>query len=166
MARIRTHHDVPKDEDAFEQLCLKLFRRKWKAPGLAQYGKRGERQHGIDLVDTQAQQPRRAAQCKLHEPHKTISPTDIESEVNKARQAPFKLDLYTIATSAKPSTQAQRKVLEINEKHRAEGSFLVELLHWRDLEDLLDEYADVREELYGGLDAEQVARISGELSAM
>src|SRR5262249_31442418 len=40
----------------------------------------------------------------------------------------------------------------------------VELLNWRELEDLLDEYADIREEIYGGLDAEQVSRISKQLT--
>jgi tetratricopeptide (TPR) repeat protein len=163
MARIRTRYGIPKKEDAFEIVCLKLLRRKWNAPGLAQYGKRGQRQHGIDLIDIGAQQPVRAAQCKLHEAHKAILPIEIEAEVEKAKGAPFKLDVFAIATTAKPSTEAQRKVLEINQKHRGEGLFLVELLHWRELEDLLDEYADVREDVYGGLDAEQVARISGQL---
>ncbi len=163
MPRIRTRYNIPKNDDAFEIVCLKLLRRKWNAPGLAQYGKRGQRQHGIDLIDLGAQQPVKAAQCKLHESHKAISPAEIESEVEKAKGAPWKLDVFAIATTAKPSTEAQRKVREINQKHRTEGLFLVELLHWRELEDLLDEYADVREDVYGGLDAEQAARISGQL---
>lgn len=163
MARIRTRHNLPKNEDDFEILCMKLLRRKWNAPGLVQYGKRGERQHGIDLIDTGGQCPARAAQCKLHEPHKAISPTEIQDEVEKAKGTPFKLEVYAIATTAKPSTPAHRKIVEINEKHLAEGSFRVELYHWREIEDLLDEFSDVREEIYGGMDAEQVARISGQL---
>src|SRR5262249_52932414 len=152
MPRVRTHYDIPKNDDAFELLCLKLLRRKWSAVGLAQYGKRGERQHGIDLIDLGAQEPLRAAQCKLHEPHKAIQLNEIEAEVEKAKSAPFKLGTYVIATTAKPSAVVQRKVLEINQKHLEEGLFHVELLNWRELEDLLDEYADIREEIYGGLD--------------
>jgi hypothetical protein len=76
------------------------------------------------------------------------------------------LDIYALATTAKPSTDAQEKVFEINQKHRAEGLFHVELLHWRELEDLLDEYAEVREEFYKGLDAAQVTRISEQLSVV
>lgn len=163
MARMRSSYNIPKSDDAFELLCLKILRRKWNCPGLVQYGKRGERQHGIDLFDPTAQSPIRAAQCKLHEPHKTLPPAEIEAEVEKAKSAPYKLELYVIATSAKPSGEAQRKVFEINQKHREQGLFRVEVLHWRELEDLLDEYADVREELYGGLDAEQAARISAQI---
>ena len=166
MPRIRTSHNIPKNDDAFELLCLELLRRKWDAPGLAQYGKRGQRQDGIDLIDLSGQSPLRAAQCKLHEPHKTILPSEIEAEVEKAKGAQLKLEQYAILTTAKPSTQAQRKILEINHKHKEQGLFLVQLLHWRELEDLLDEYADVREQFYGGLDAEQAARMSVQLKGV
>ena len=138
MPRIRTGHNIPKNDDAFELLCLKLLRRMWDAPDLAQYGKRGQRQDGIDLIDLSGQLPLRAAQCKLHEPYKAISPSEIEAEVEKAKGAQWKLEQYAILTTAKPSTQAQRKILEINQKHKEQGLFLVQLLHWRELEDLLD----------------------------
>ena len=166
MPRIRTSHNIPTNDDAFELLCLKLLRRKWDAPDLVQYGKRGQRQNGIDLIDLSGQSPLRAAQCKLHEPHRAISLGEIEAEVEKAKSAPWNLEQYAILTTAKPSTQAQRKILEINQRQKEQGLFLVQLLHWRELEDLLDEYADVREEIYGGFDAEQVARISGQLKGV
>ena len=37
--------------------------------------------------------------------------------------------------------QGQKKVLEINREHRKKGLFIVELLSWADIEDLLDDYS-------------------------
>jgi hypothetical protein len=66
---------------------MKLLRLKWKAPGLIQYGKRGQRQYGIDLIDLRARESLKAAQCKLRESHTAISPRVIEEEVEKAKAA-------------------------------------------------------------------------------
>ena len=41
------------------------------------------------------------------------------------------------------TTHAQNKVIEINRSHRAKGLFIVELLWWDKIEDLLDDYPDV-----------------------
>ena len=47
----------PSNEDDFELFCLRFLRELWKCPTLQQYGKRGERQHGIDLIDEAASTP-------------------------------------------------------------------------------------------------------------
>jgi hypothetical protein len=39
----------PPNEDAFEEFCLVLL--KETRPRLERYGHRGERQHGVDLLD-------------------------------------------------------------------------------------------------------------------
>ncbi len=156
--------NIPSNEEEFEILCLKLLRLRWKRPQLQQHGKRGERQHGVDLLDTSGETPLLAAQCKRHEPHKTIPPQEIEDEVTKAIAFRPALNHYAILTTARVSAQAQKKVVEINRRHKSCGLFSVELLHWRDIEQMLQEFPDLRDELYGGISASQVARVQQELS--
>jgi hypothetical protein len=75
---------IPTDEDDFEDLCVDLLRLYWVRPGLERYGAKGQRQNGIDILDLKGVSPLHAAQCKLREYGKKLSPTDIETEVNNA----------------------------------------------------------------------------------
>lgn len=159
MPPLRADLNIPSNDEEFEILCLKLLRLRWKRPQLQQHGKRGERQHGVDLIDTSGESPLFAAQCKRHEAHKTIPPQEIEDEVQKAIAFRPALDHYAILTTARVSAQAQKKIVEINQRHKSSGLFTVELLHWRDIEQMLHEFPDLRDELYGGIAASQVARM-------
>jgi hypothetical protein len=67
----------PSNEKEFEQFCLELLIRHWNNPDLELYGKRGERQLGVDIIDLGCSDPFKAAQCKHHEPDKTIPPAEI-----------------------------------------------------------------------------------------
>ena len=42
----------PTSEEVFEELCLALLKRHWSRAGLERFGKRGERQFGVDILDT------------------------------------------------------------------------------------------------------------------
>jgi hypothetical protein len=76
---------IPTNDDDFEKLCRDILRLHWSCPGLEIFGKRGERQFGIDLLDLSGKDPLYAAQCKLKEEHKNLPPADIEAEVNEAK---------------------------------------------------------------------------------
>ena len=39
----------PDNEDAFEQMCLRFYRKLWTNENLVLYAKRGENQDGIDI---------------------------------------------------------------------------------------------------------------------
>src|SRR5437763_16406541 len=107
----------PANEDAFEEFCLVLLRDHWTLPTLDRYGHRGERQDGVDLVDTGGGSPFRGVQCKHHDSTKTLPPRELEAEVEKAKGFPEPLNEFFILTTAKKSTQAQRKVRDINKAH-------------------------------------------------
>ncbi len=113
------------NEDDFELFCLRFLRELWKCPTLQQYGKRGERQHWIDLIDEAGIPPLRAVQSKHHEPDKTIPPTEIEAEVGKALGSGLPLDEYYILTTARKTTQGQNAIIRINREHAAAGRFKV-----------------------------------------
>lgn len=135
---------IPTDEDDFEDLCVDILRIYWNRPGLERYGRKGERQNGIDILDLGGMAPLHAAQCKLKEFQKTLSPTSIADEVADACNFEFRLGKYGILTTGKVSTPAQRKILEINQRHREQGLFEVELFTWGRLCTLIQKYGDVR----------------------
>ncbi len=150
---------IPTDEDDFEDLCLELLRIYWNRPGLARFGSRGQRQFGIDILDLGGQPPLHAAQCKLREYGKTLSPATISEEVNDARKFQPALGKYGILTTAKVSTQAQTRILEINQAHREAGVFEVELLMWDKLCELLQLNETVRATFYGSIVITPTSRV-------
>ncbi|MGL6074634.1 MAG: PIN domain-containing protein [Fimbriiglobus sp.] len=133
----------PSNEDDFELFCLRFCRAIWKDRSFSRYGKRGESQHGIDLIDESGTEPYRAVQCKHHESNKTIPPGEIRDEVTKASSALFGLHEYYILTTARKSTQGQNAVIQINQSQHAKNTFRVYLWSWEDIEEQLSQLDDV-----------------------
>ncbi len=121
----------PDNEDGFEQLCVRFYRKLWDNMGLKLYAKRGEKQDGIDIFDPFSINPVGAIQCKFHEPHKTLPPAEIKAEVIKAENSAFKLERYVIATTAQKTKNAQDTVVELN--RRREKQFEVDIHFWEDI---------------------------------
>lgn len=148
-------------------LCLEVLRRFWSLPTLDLYAKSGEEQNGIDILDLGGEIPLRAAQCKLKEADKSLSPGEIEVEVEKARAFELAIGKYAILTTGKVSGQSQRKILEINQLHKSQGLFEVELFTWDRLSRLLQTYPEIFEQFYGdGLAPNRAARIESTLTNM
>jgi hypothetical protein len=82
---------IPTDEDDFEDICVDILRIYWSRPKLERYGRKGERQNGIDIIDPGGITPLHEAQCKLKEFEKTLTPSSIEKEVSEARAFEFPL---------------------------------------------------------------------------
>ncbi len=155
----------PGNEKEFEQFCLKLLIRHWSNPSLELYGKRGERQFGVDIIDLGYSSPFKAAQCKHHEPEKTLPPADIRDEVEKAKGFTPPLDHYAILTTGRITTQAHNEVIRINQEHAATGLFKVELFSWEKIERLLDQYPEVKDELLSVTNS-QLVEIDRKLSTI
>ncbi len=166
MSAIRLRHTVPANEADFELLGLALLRAHWKCPGLDLYAHRGEKQFGIDILDLSGGEAVSAAQCKLHETWKSIAPSEIKAEVQKAKKFRPKLGRYAILTSAKASRAAHDAVLEINRKHRDQGLFEIELMTWGKIENLLDQYEKVKDEFDQTIGGQRAREINEKLSAI
>ena len=63
------------------------------------------------------------------------------------------LGVYAICTTARVSTQAQNAILLINQEHRQKGLFTVELFTWDRLDELLEEFTTIRDQVYRSRDA-------------
>jgi hypothetical protein len=151
----------PANEADFERLSLRLLKAYWSCPTLELLGRRGERQDGIDILDTSGDEPLKAAQCKLYDPNKTLPPSEIEAEINAAKGFPFPLGIYGLLTTARVSVQAQKTIIAINRKHRKQGLFRVQLFTWDQIDELLEEFTSVRDQLYKTLSAETAEQIMG-----
>jgi tetratricopeptide (TPR) repeat protein len=136
----------PSNEDDFELFCLRFLRELWHCPTLQQYGKRGERQDGVDLIDEAGGPPLRAVQCKHHEPDKTVPPAEIQGEVTKALGSSLPLDEYYILSTARKTTQGQNAVIRINRDHQGDGRFKVFLWTWADIEERLAQMDDATQD--------------------
>ncbi len=166
MSPIPQRFPIPTNDDDFEKMCRDLLRRYWSRPSLEIFGKRGERQYGIDILDLSGQEPLYAAQCKLKEPHKTLPPRAIEDEVAEAKLFTPPLGKYGILTTAKVSAQAQRKVREINRAHKEKGLFEVELLAWEQISELLQRYSEVQEGYYAEITPQLAGKIQSGLASI
>jgi hypothetical protein len=154
----------PESEVAFEMLCLALLKRHWSRPGLERFAKKGEGQFGLDIFDTLGEIPLYAAQCKLKEQWKSLAPSKIREEVEKAKTFPSRLDHYAILTTGKISGASQLAIQTINLEHRATGLFTVELFTWEKLTELIRQYPEVEQQFYGGLRSEEVATVNSKLN--
>ncbi len=121
----------PDNEDAFEQMCLRFYRKLWENESLQLYAKRGEKQDGVDIHDPVCLKPVRAVQCKFHESTKNLPPSEIKGEVAKAERSSFSIEQYVIATTAKKSKKVQDTVVELN--RRLNKQFTVELHFWEEI---------------------------------
>lgn len=148
MPSIRFRYPIPQNAADFERLCLQLLRRYWNCSALELFGRAGEKQHGIDILDFSGADQIKAAQCKLKEASRTLRPIEIRSEVEKARSFKPNLSHFALMTSARVSTQTQRVLMEINREHNRAGLFSVELIAWDQVQDLLDAFPEVAEEFY------------------
>lgn len=135
----------PDNEDGFEQLCVRFYRKLWENGGLQLFAKRGEKQDGIDIYDPLSLKPVGAIQCKFHESGKTIPPAEIKKEVKKAENSPFDLERYVIATTAKKTRNAQETVVELN--RRVDKQFTVEIHFWEDICTEVEQFGLVKAEL-------------------
>jgi tetratricopeptide (TPR) repeat protein len=162
---ISQRFSIPGNDDTFELMCRDLLRLYWSRPNLEIFGKRGERQFGIDILDIGGQDPLYAAQCKLKEEHKTLPPSAIEEEVEEAKLFTPPLGKYGILTTAKISTQAQRKIREINQSHRDAGIFEIELLTWEKICELLQRYSEVQEHFYGEIPLRLASKLASKIES-
>jgi tetratricopeptide (TPR) repeat protein len=166
MSSIRLRHAVPANEADFELLGLALLKEQWKNPSLELYAHRGEKQFGVDIFDSRGVEPIDGAQCKLHDPLKTIPPAEIKSEVEKAKKFRPKIGRYAILTSARASKQAHDAIIEINRSHARQKLFTVELKTWGKIESLLDQHDEVRDRFYGSISGSRAREISSKLTAI
>lgn len=133
----------------FERLCKDLFAEHWNTNVISIYGREGCIQNGVDIYgQLNNKQGIYGIQCKSKDiyPEKSLSRSEIEIEINKAKKFIPELSHYIIATTARKDPKTQSVLLELVKE--LEPSFSVEIMFWDDISDLIDKYQSVKDVYY------------------
>jgi len=132
----------PLDEDKFEELVRDLMRRVYDDPAIERFGRRGQRQSGIDGLSPA--DPTVTFQCKLkdtrHEPDNRIRAvllTEMEEELRKTDGLAKPLTRFIFASTFKNDTRLQNKAASLSTT-----TLTVEYWGWETITERIWEYAD------------------------
>ena len=121
------------DEDRFEDLCLALWKRLLNQPATQPNGRRGQRQHGVDLFGRRDQSAAWVAiQCKVRSGG-VLSEKDVLADVESAKQFNPRLSEMVFATTARRDADLQELARTLTEKNLSEGYFSVTISSWDDI---------------------------------
>lgn len=137
----------PKDWQAFERLTCDLFSAIHKTKNFDQYGRNGQRQHGIDIFgEAGPKRLRIGIQCKGRQAYgkaNAISEKDIVRAVEYAKTIDPKLDRLVFVTTGPNDAKTKDLVAAITEQHRMSGLFDVEFYAWNWFERQLAQFPDL-----------------------
>jgi hypothetical protein len=131
----------PRDWEAFEDIVHDVFSRKYSTYNLQRYGRRGQKQYGVDICGP-VPQGVFGIQCK-HHPNSSITIKEIDEEIAKAETFSPPLNEYVITTSADRDTIPHSYLLEVSERREKQGQFPVRIMFWDDIYDWLSDYPDL-----------------------
>ncbi|MBX3159205.1 MAG: hypothetical protein KF773_24770 [Deltaproteobacteria bacterium] len=120
----------PKSEDEFEDIVVDFVRLRWKDPNAQRHGRRGQRQHGVDVVGHPPWSKGRTvgAQCKNAD---DVTLAVVVAEVEKAKSFPGGLAEFFVVTSGDRDAALQS---EVREHFKAKPApFHVEVVFWPDV---------------------------------
>ena len=106
----------PLDEQAFERCNEVLWRCVLNDPTAHIYGRRGQRQHGVDILGCREGSPERLVgiQCKLRSDGRALGEDEVRKEVEKALTFTPPLFEYIISTTAPDDANLQGFVRELS----------------------------------------------------
>ncbi|MGH0830070.1 restriction endonuclease [Bacillus pretiosus] len=134
--------EIPKieNEDVFENLCLDLIKADNEYENANRYGRRGQRQNGVDiLARNKSKQEWLGIQCKVKQ-NGSISINEIQNEIQRAYNLNPRLAKYIFYTTAKRDVNVQDFIREKSIENINNGLFDIDIKFWEDIsEDLKSE---------------------------
>lgn len=105
----------PANWQDFQILTARLVEQHCLEGTVHEYGRQGQRQHGVDVY---GQLPGQAAhmgvQCKQMQPHKTLTKAIIKAEADLALKFQPRLTTFIVATTLEEDTKAHDAVTDLN----------------------------------------------------
>ncbi|WP_336080580.1 hypothetical protein [Thalassospira sp. CH_XMU1448-2] len=129
----------PGDWEAFESICLDVWRERWRDDFAQKNGRKGQSQNGIDIISSGNRSGFYGVQCKGKDNflQKTLTLKEVESELKKARDLIGNLREFTVATTAPRDAVLQRQVLELSTLSQCNGGPKVYVWFWDDIRDII-----------------------------
>ena len=143
---VATQIPRPHDEQAFERCCLVLWRCILQDETAQLYGRRGQRQHGVDILGCRNTKVDHLVgiQCKLKHDGQELRETEVREEVDKASRCPLPLAEFIIVTTAPDDVNLQNlvKQLSISFSERLGRPFKISVFGWNNLQSEVRRYPD------------------------
>jgi tetratricopeptide (TPR) repeat protein len=118
---------LPDEDKGFEDLCCLIAQEKYRDPDSQKYGRRGQRQFGVDILafDRTHTPPQKVVvQCKFKEDPHLFSVTKAKKEIQDELEAAFSgqqtFGKFVYASNIKPATQLQDFADELAQEHAVE----------------------------------------------
>src|SRR5579862_3016773 len=139
----------PNESEAFESLCLELWRDIWQDPHAQKNGRNGQPQAGVDIFG-QNQGNWVGVQCKQKDGllWSKVTPSELEMEVKAAREFEPPLSTFALVTSGPADEKVQKRARNLTEQHRQEGKFFVMVWSWREVWQELHRRHELLKRLY------------------
>lgn len=139
----------PSNWQDFEELCKRIWENKWNYPeDIIKNGRIGQNQHGVDICAyVESKKGYCGIQCKGKDnfTNKQLTISEINEEINKAKN--FKPDLKSLifATTAPKDAEIEKYIRECNLENIKNGLFSVAIYSWEDIISLIEQYESVKE---------------------
>lgn len=139
----------PADWKQFERLSLAVMSCVFKSR-FDQYGREGQRQHGVDLYCRLKDGSLIAVQCKGRNENlgKSLTVAQVNQAVLETEQFPFKIDHFFILTTSPHDKLLTNRALELTEERASAGKGTVDVWGWGALEAVIQENASLQESFY------------------
>jgi len=142
----------PKSWERFEDLCHALFKKVWDDPIAQKEGRRGQPQHGVDIVGSPNSERGcfQGVQCKGKDANFGASASRVEilAEIAKAEHFSPTLRHWIFATTAPVDGKLQKVARELSLARSKLGLFTVSVLGWEEIQALMAEVPSIVEEFY------------------
>jgi hypothetical protein len=141
----------PESWEEFEDICADLFMLEWGDPAAVRHGRKGQRQHGVDIYGHPTTGGHEGVQCKGKSvwPPAPLTAAEITKEVNKAKKFSPPLTRFTLVTTANDDASLQAHARDITERHAKLKLFSVHVLGWQELTRRIKSHDTLIEKYYG-----------------
>jgi hypothetical protein len=152
---ITIQYPKPTDDVEFQEIIRDLFAQHWKNDNTIIYGRSGQRQNGVDVFGNPNNSSQNfGIQCKVRK-GKQLTKTEIENEVNEAKNFTPKLHTFIFATTSDRDKGVQDLIISISNREKENGGFDVQIKFWEDIVSLFAEYPKIAKKYYSEFWGEQ-----------
>jgi energy-coupling factor transporter ATP-binding protein EcfA2 len=139
----------PQDFSEFENLCCDLWKRIWNDPAAQRNGRRGQRQHGVDVFGHHEGRPV-GLQCKSKDEltGSKLTIGEIARVAVEAEGFQPSLSCFTVTTTGLRDATLQEEVRKLSETRRAQGKFPITVRFWDDIRTDLGRHDDLLRQYY------------------